>query len=382
MTVADFLASDGSGADIGCHDEQATSFLPDLHVGQSVALASTMRSLTAAKRHHCLSRSLEPTASAQFSPRYSEEHKQLQLKVKHLRKEVQSLRDVYSKQMSVIEQRCERQLQEKEDERREWWKEKKGEILRMQACIVIMQALYQKKKRDIVAKEQQQRESHAEKEAEFQAHLQQLEEAAAARAEAVEKEAAEKAGMYQKKIDELLQDRLAVEQRIGDLEGDVAKWRSEFERANLQTKSWQDRVEALKQEVRQASKVEELARKDAHIEALEAELRQTRKQIRESRHSEAEGVRKELMECVKFIAQILPDEWRARGVAVGAMDQLPQNLRQHLEIPAGAAHRLGSAGDEATRSAGHGSGQLPPVGSQTWPLGPGKRTSNEMPRRL
>jgi len=333
--------------------------------GSSLGLDLTMRSLTASKRHQCLSRSLEPATNSLATPRHSEELRQNQLKVKHLKKEVQSLRDVYSRQMSCIEMRCERMLQEKDDERNAWWKEKKGEIRRMQACSVIMQSLFNKRKRVIESREKKQREAHARKEAEFKAHLEALEKEAKAAQEAAEAELAEKTAAFERKVDDLLQDRAALQRRNSELENDVAKWRGEAERAQLHCVSMQQRVEALKEEVLKAEKAEEIARKDAQIDALEMDLKFARKQLRDAKHQEAESIRKELMECVKFIGQILPEEWRTRGVATGVVDQLPTDLQQHVLRPEYPKSARGVP-DATPRSTGL-TAQLPPVGGQTWP---------------
>merc|ERR1711959_112592 len=74
-------------------------------------------------------------------------------------------------------------------------------------------------------------------------------------------------------------------------------------------------IEQLRQRLLepQVERADELLKRNAQIEALEAELKRTKKLMHERAHAEADALRRELMEYVKFIVHILPDEWQSKA---------------------------------------------------------------------
>merc|ERR1712217_327639 len=112
---------------------------------------------------------------------------------------------------------------------------------------------------------------------------------------------------------------------------------------------------------------EELARRKAEIDSLTEELKRTKRLMQEKANAEAEALRKELMEYVKFIVHILPDGWQAHvPVKGGTVDQMPAELRQQLEL-------RGHCGDAGEREVSFSTPVKSPQRSQhakTQPLPP------------
>lgn len=72
-------------------------------------------------------------------------------------------------------------------------------------------------------------------------------------------------------------------------------------------------MEQLRQRLLEVERADELLKRNSQIEALEAELKRTKKLMHERAHAEADALRRELMEYVKFIVHILPEEWQSKA---------------------------------------------------------------------
>eukprot|EP00932_Pfiesteria_piscicida_P019414 SRR837773.6241.p1 GENE.SRR837773.6241~~SRR837773.6241.p1 ORF type:complete len:254 (+),score=78.16 SRR837773.6241:3-764(+) len=130
----------------------------------------------------------------------------------------------------------------------------------------------------------------------------------------------------------------------------------------------QAECDGLRKKLEDSERNEELARRQLQIEALEKELRNLRsagagREAMKAR-AEAEALRQELMDYVKFILHILPDDLRPHVDA--SQKLLPQELKEKLaERAAGRGPRLPTS-PGAPRSEA-----LPPLG-----LSPGLATAS------
>eukprot|EP00913_Durusdinium_trenchii_P019631 g18455.t1 len=196
------------------------------------------------------------------------EKKQLELKL-------QSLHEVYAKKVAETELQYDKKLEEAEAEAQRWFKEKKAEITTLKAGVTIMQAFFEHRKRKFL---QQLAEDRAEN-------------------ERLRVEMAERGLSNNTPTERAFRAERAV--KLGD---------AEISRLQDVEKSLRFEIEDLRVRLQESERAEELHRAKEKAEFLEEELRKTRERMRTQRHLEAEELRRELMDYVKFIVKILPEE--------------------------------------------------------------------------
>ncbi|CAK9005075.1 Kinase D-interacting substrate of 220 kDa [Durusdinium trenchii] len=233
------------------------------------------------------------------------EKKQLELKL-------QSLHEVYAKKVAETELQYDKKLEEAEAEAQRWFKEKKAEITTLKAGVTIMQAFFEHRKRKFL---QQLAEDRAENE---RLRVEMAERIAAAEAqmvettEACERRVAELEAAQAKELKDLDALQRETEERAFRAERAVKLGDAEISRLQDVEKSLRFEIEDLRVRLQESERAEELHRAKEKAEFLEEELRKTRERMRTQRHLEAEELRRELMDYVKFIVKILPEEWQER----------------------------------------------------------------------
>mmetsp|Transcript_49915 Transcript_49915/g.143713 ORF Transcript_49915/g.143713 Transcript_49915/m.143713 type:complete len:413 (-) Transcript_49915:82-1320(-) len=283
-----------------------------------------------------------------------------ELRMRRLEQEISDLREAYARKISNTELKCESLLRAKDKEMGDWYKEKKSDIGKMQASLVIMRGLYTK------ARERFKTEA-ANARQECQAEQDRiLEEAAAERRrhrEAMEKKTLEMEAQEQAHRQRLLEverERDDLQSRCEHLETQLAA----SQRSERSLRETSDRLrkegEELRKRVTELEASDELQRKNAAIEALEQELKRSKKQMQEKNKAESEALRKELMDYVRFIVNILPDNLQlpqACGQAALAGDEL-QSAREFRQRML-ARHQQQSKGCRGSQDLPQG--MLPPV---------------------
>lgn len=231
---------------------------------------------------------------------------------KHLELELQSLREAYARKISDTELQCEKQIEAAEADRNEWFKKKKVEIAKIRAGVIVMQALFERRKRKFIRQMEEEREQTAKQRKEMTEKMAAIEKKLADTTEEYESRIAEMQVSHEKKVADLDKLQRTTEEQALKFERQVRIAEGEITRLQETEKSLRFEIEDMKVRLQVAERAEELQRSREKAEFLEDELRRLRKRMADRKHAEAEALRKELMEYVKFIVKILPDEWRAR----------------------------------------------------------------------
>ncbi|CAE7612437.1 kidins220 [Symbiodinium natans] len=235
-----------------------------------------------------------------------------QRKKKHLELELQSLREAYARKIADTELQCEKQIEAAEADRNEWFKRKKVEIAKIRAGVIVMQALFERRKRKFISQMEQEREQTARQRKEMDEKMAAIEKKLADTTEEYESRIAEMQVAHEKKVAEMDKLQRTTEEQALRSERHLKIAEGEITRLQEIEKGLRFEIEDMKVRLQVAERAEDLKRAREKAEFLEDELRRLRKRMADRKHAEAEALRKELMEYVKFIVRILPDEWRAR----------------------------------------------------------------------
>merc|ERR1719387_1475780 len=246
---------------------------------------------------------------------------------RRLCEELGSLKEVYSRQMATNECKFEQRLKDKEEECMNWYKDRRHDIKKMQNAFVIMKTLFDRKQEKSAAQLlEHQKEFEAQKEAWNEHVVSMGQRLDIERMSSMDKNAAQ-AVEYEKRLhdSQLQMDELRAD--IRKLQGNLADKQREAEDMKQEKLEQMRAIEEVKKRLVEAEKADELTKKNAQIEALEAELKRTKRMMTERAASEADALRRELMEYVKFIVHLLPEEWRNR-VPNAQLKHLNQHLLQ------------------------------------------------------
>lgn len=279
---------------------------------------------------------------------------------RRLEQENSDLREAYARKIANTELQCDARMREKDEEMKQWYREQRTDIEKMRAGVIIMHALF----RRLFKKSTDEKNSDKEQ---FEVRRRGFEEETArtkgehTRAlEEKRQQLHDQAEGYERQISDLNAQKACLEDKVRGMEDLLSQ--EKLLNARLQEASKVVRVECdeLKRKLAENQKVEELARKQAHIDQLEAELRRTKELLERKAKGEAESLRKELMEYVKFIVRILPDDLRQYATD---QDTLPQELKDKLNAR-GSGHPSpprSAPGPPPWRESGGRVEVLPPV---------------------
>eukprot|EP00933_Yihiella_yeosuensis_P058441 TRINITY_DN5891_c0_g3_i2.p1 TRINITY_DN5891_c0_g3~~TRINITY_DN5891_c0_g3_i2.p1 ORF type:complete len:383 (-),score=127.80 TRINITY_DN5891_c0_g3_i2:230-1378(-) len=226
--------------------------------------------------------------------------------------EIQSLREAYARKLAETEMMCDRLINDKEKDREAWFKSKKVEVAKIRAGVVVMQALFERRRRKFFEQMEQEKEEFAQMEAKLNEDLEQMRSRTIQVAEESELKLLDQQKLYEEKLSSLRADLAESQERALRAEKDLYKSESESKRLAEVDTILRAEIDDLQARLQESEKKEELQLKQEQIDRLEVELRRTKKQMQDRKNAEADALRKELMEYVKFIVRILPEEWRER----------------------------------------------------------------------
>lgn len=239
--------------------------------------------------------------------------RRLQLENERLREELASLKAMYARRIATDERMFEEQIQLKDEECEKWFKQKKLDIKKIESALVIMRSIFDRKKRKFEEEMQAQSEKFDAQKEEWMEHIRQLKEETEAEKVACRKELLAKSAEWQEKLrmsNELIKD---LEIRARTHEDALADKKIECEKFRKEVSELSRTLEQVRARLLEVERADELLKRNAQIEALEAELKRTKKMMHERAHAEADALRRELMEYVKFIVHILPEEWQSKA---------------------------------------------------------------------
>jgi len=234
-----------------------------------------------------------------------------QQKVLRLEEQIQSLREEYARKIARTELTCEQKMRKKEEDCEKWYKDKQEEMKQMKSVVHIVQAIFSNKRRKLIVELEEQKRLSEQSKHNFEDRISNLEEKHKERVETLVAEANKRRAAYEVEISDLQKVRAGLQASKDRLEDQLAE-------SKAQIKSWQQdnsrlgkENEELRQKLVESERSEELALRNNQIADLQEEVRRVRKLMLDKRNAEAEALRKELMDYVKFIVHILPDDWHS-----------------------------------------------------------------------
>lgn len=277
-----------------------------------------------------------PSATRGGEGSESEERRVALLRVRRLEEQIQDLREAYAKKIARTELACEQLMREKDDTSSAWYKARKVEIAKLQAGVTIMKAMFEKRRSRYESKMHEELQEFERQKEAFRVSTQQMKDEHRLAMQSFECTVKEQSQAYEKQIEEISKQRAAGEEANRCLEEHVSLLQSSEKKLLEANDALHREVGELRRRVREVERTEELAARNAQIEALEAELRRIKKVTQDKRHAEIEALQKELMEYVKFIVRILPDDWQSQGGRL-ALEEMPKDVRERLRWPTVAA---------------------------------------------
>lgn len=234
--------------------------------------------------------------------------KQLERRTRRLAEELASAKSANAQQVAATELKCERLMREKESERNEWYKERKQEVKQLQAALVIMQSLFNRKRNRYREQLNEDRAEFARQRQTFREDYARLEEQCRTALEGMRTELAENTAGFKARLEVATAENAQMADQIRVLQGqlsersaDARHYRAEYEKKCRECQDLEVRLEEAKQ-------AEELLRLNARIEELEAEVVRTRREWQQRNQRDCETLHRELMEYVKYIVHLLPDD--------------------------------------------------------------------------
>eukprot|EP00927_Polykrikos_kofoidii_P057312 TRINITY_DN51432_c0_g1_i1.p1 TRINITY_DN51432_c0_g1~~TRINITY_DN51432_c0_g1_i1.p1 ORF type:complete len:456 (-),score=82.48 TRINITY_DN51432_c0_g1_i1:246-1613(-) len=235
---------------------------------------------------------------------------QAKLRVAKLEDEVHSIREAYARKIASTELRAEQMVFDKEHEMLQWFKEKAYEQQKMQASVVIMRAIMEKKRARLFEQMETDRCRFEESKAGFEQDIVRVEERARQDVENATTLLKTKCAEYDDRIGLLNSEKKELEGIIVHLREKAEQEQRQIIRLTSEVEDQGHSIKDLQRQLAEAKQEDKVAQKTRQIEELEAELKRTRKHLHKQYQAEAESLQKELMDYVRFIVNILPDDWQ------------------------------------------------------------------------
>lgn len=277
-------------------------------------------------------RAQDPSRTSTRGLELEDRERRTAMQNRRLKEELSSLKDVYARQMARNEEKFERCLREKDQECRDWYKSKKIEIQKMQATTVLMWHMFKKKREKFQLQLDEKARELEERRLFFENELVRIDEERKAEVQRLERELRETSREYERQIKVLQEENSQKDVQIGQLNSRLSERDAEIARLKREREQILQELAETHKRLLEVEQSEELMKRSAQIEALEAELRRTKRMMEEKARNEADALRKELMEYVKFIVHILPEDWRNKKIAPPGMENLPmENLPADIQ---------------------------------------------------
>jgi len=257
---------------------------------------------------------------------------QLMIQNARLREELQSLRDMYAKHTAYTELKCDKQLREKDQECVEWYKTRKQEIQQLRAAVTVMKALFEKKRGRILIQMEVQQQEVAAIELDLRARIQQTEDQHDTEIISLKGLIDTSASTHVSELASAHTAKRDVEGKVARLEDQLEEHRRENERLKETNRQKTQEAQVAKDRLAEVEKNANIDSRDEQIAALESELQTSRRSMKDRWKKEVESLRQELMDYVRFIVHILPDNW----TETEAKNKVPPELRDQLLKMAGS----------------------------------------------
>lgn len=285
-------------------------------------------------------------------------------RAKRLEQELSDLREAYARKIANTELRCEEQMREKDEEMRKWYREQRADIDKTKACVVIMHAIFSRLLKKCTDRKNSDKDEFDRHKTHLQSEQERLKQEHGNAMNEMRQKLKEQADTYDREMSHLQGQKFSLEETVAKLEERLSTEKALTSKLTETNNKLRLDCDTLSKKLAENEKVEELARKQAHIDSLEEEMRRTREMLEKKAKGEAEALRKELMDYVRFIVRILPDDLR-HHVADGAVETLPQELKDKLNarVPGPHSPTRGGLAKPPWRDVGDSTEVLPPLTS-------------------
>mmetsp|Transcript_7304 Transcript_7304/g.15978 ORF Transcript_7304/g.15978 Transcript_7304/m.15978 type:complete len:369 (+) Transcript_7304:34-1140(+) len=227
-----------------------------------------------------------------------------------LQNEIDSLREAYAKKIANTELRCEQLLREKDTECSNWYKEKRAEILQMRSGCTIMYNIFALKRRKFLEDLTAERHDFKRHMEGFRQEVERLELEKQESVARTELELSERSAAFEAQQASLEAECRQLQAKLQELEEQLSQEQQRSQQLCEDAGEKQNQVEDLQLRLEEALQNEERLRCSSKVEALEAELKRTKRVMNAKRLTEARAFRGELMDYVRYIVNLLPEEQR------------------------------------------------------------------------
>jgi len=240
---------------------------------------------------------------------------------------------------------------EKDQECTAWYKTQKEDIAKMKSCVNVMHALFTLKYRRLAGANEEEKHHHEEMDESLHGQVERLKKERLKVVENHQELLASKTSEHTSEMDAMRLALGQVEAKANRSTEQLSDAKREIDHLkDLNRKSSQEATDARDRLIEVEKRAAE-TQKDGQIEELEAELKATRKSLKEGWKKDVMSLRQELMDYVRFIVHILPENW----CETEAAEKVPPDLKEQLVWMAGNKNGSGSPG-KAKRQ-----GFLPPT---------------------
>jgi len=250
-----------------------------------------------------------------------------QQKVLQLEEKIASLREEYARKIARTEITCEQKMRKNEEECEKWLKDKRQEMLEMKSVVNIVQAIFSKKRRKLVVELEEQKMLYEQTKRHFEGTISDLELKHDETSFNLVAESTKRRAAHELEVSDLQRVTAGLQASKDRLEEQLAESKAQIKSCQQDISRLEKENEELRQKLVESERSEELALRNNQIADLQEEIRRVRKQMLDKRNAEAEALRKELMEYVKFIVHILPEDWqsyRSTRRGSGAAERTPR----------------------------------------------------------
>lgn len=325
------------------------------------------------------------------------EKEQLEAQNAVLREELQSLRERYAKHIAITENTCEQLLREKDVDSTKWYKMRKLEIKDMKAGVVIMSALYEKRKLKFQAQMEADQAAFAEREHEFNLRVEKIERERQEESKRMQHEIATMKTEYERKLQDMTRLKNEWETKSHQFEEKLRDAKEKLERTVQDHDHSKAELAKVRAELAESIRNLESDKRDVQIQALQEEVKETKRAMRDRWRRDVENLRRELMDYVAFIVHILPDNWAESELGQKAPPELRERLMKPIITASGAkfveamlsspgSPSLGTMRPASAGNMGYSSSTLPSLhsdaGGQSVNLSPPKSAPSTYQRRF
>lgn len=227
---------------------------------------------------------------------------------KRLEREILDLREAYARKIASTELECEAKLDAKDREMKDWYEQKKYDIASLKVAASAMYAMFQARSRRHLDQIEANRIEAESMIAAFKAELENTRQENSKAMAELQDNFDRTVERYERQVATLLEEKQGAEDHIRSLGEQLSNCQNTIAKLNETNDSNRIDIEQLKKKVAEIQKAEELVKKQARIDGLEAELKKTREFLEHKAKKEKDLLSSELMGYVQFIVHILPDK--------------------------------------------------------------------------